>query len=232
MYHNAAILAVVAFLFAIVSSRVERSWLSGPIVFVVAGFLLGPGVLDVLHLNIRTDGLRVLAEFTLAMVLFADAANADLSRIRRHAGLPKRLLLIGLPLTMFLGLIFAWLLFPGLALDEANADTLPCPHRFRRKRRAAAKEETQPTAQGPVQGQKHQAAQRERQTTCNPVLQSPEPPNTALRHPVSCIRYQQFEEPRNHDHAGDAVAAHLSDNLGRTQRSGVVNAAAMKHRQE
>ena len=116
MYHNAAILAIVAFLFAIVSGRVERSWLSGPIVFVAAGFLLGPGVLDVLHLNIRADGLRVLAEFTLAMVLFADAANADLARIRRHAGLPERLLLIGLPLTILLGLIVAWLLFPGLGL--------------------------------------------------------------------------------------------------------------------
>jgi NhaP-type Na+/H+ or K+/H+ antiporter len=118
MYSSAAILAVLAFLFAIVSGRVERSWFSGPIVFVAAGFLLGPGVLDVLRLNIRADGLRVLAELTLAMVLFADAANADIARIRRHAGLPERLLLIGLPLTILLGWIVAWLLFPGLGPVE------------------------------------------------------------------------------------------------------------------
>ena len=118
MYTNAAILAVLAFFFAIVSGRVDRSWLSGPILFVTAGFLLGPGGLGVLHLNIKADGLRVLAEFTLAMVLFSDAANADLARIRSHAGLPKRLLLIGLPLTILLGFIVAWLLFPGLGMVE------------------------------------------------------------------------------------------------------------------
>ena len=118
MYTNAAILAVLAFFFAIVSGRVDRSWLSGPILFVTAGFLLGPGGLGVLHLNIKADGLRVLAEFTLAMVLFSDAANADLARIRSHAGLPKRLLLIGLPLTILLGFIVAWLMFPGLGMVE------------------------------------------------------------------------------------------------------------------
>ena len=118
MYLSAAILAVIAFLYAIVSERVERSWLSGPIVFVAAGFLLGPGGLDVLQLNIKADGLRVLAELTLAMVLFADAANADLARIRKQAGLPERLLLIGLPLTVLLGFIVARLLFPGLAPIE------------------------------------------------------------------------------------------------------------------
>ena len=118
MYSNAAILAVFAVLYAIVSGRVERSWLSGPIVFVAAGFLLGPAVLDLLHLNIRAEGLRVLAELTLAMVLFNDASNADLARIRRRPGLPGRLLFIGLPLTILLGLIVAWLLFPGLGLVQ------------------------------------------------------------------------------------------------------------------
>ena len=118
MYPSAAILAVLAFLYAIVSGRVERSWLSGPIVFVAAGFLLGPALLDVLSLNIKADGLRLLAEFTLAMVLFADAANADFARIRRQAVLPKRLLLIGLPLTILLGFVVAGLLFPGLGFVE------------------------------------------------------------------------------------------------------------------
>ena len=42
MYEELAILAVFGFAYACVSGRVERSGLSGPIVFVLAGLLLGP----------------------------------------------------------------------------------------------------------------------------------------------------------------------------------------------
>ena len=86
MYANAALLALIGFLYVLVSGRVERTWLSGPIVFVAAGYLLGPGGLDVLSLEVTAEGLRLLAELTLAMVLFSDAAKADLARIRRRLG--------------------------------------------------------------------------------------------------------------------------------------------------
>jgi len=118
IYQNAAFLAIFAFLYAIVSARVERSWLSGPILFVAAGFLLGPAVLDMVELNIEAEGLRILAELTLAMVLFADAASADRARIRDQPEVMKRLLLIGLPFTVLLGFVVAWALFPGLGLIE------------------------------------------------------------------------------------------------------------------
>ena len=80
--------------------------------------ILGPRVLDILHLDLKAFGLRSLAEFTLAMVLFTDAANADIRFVRRNLGIPQRLLLIGLPLTILLGMVFAWVLFPSLALLE------------------------------------------------------------------------------------------------------------------
>lgn len=118
MYANAALLALIGFLYVLVSGRVERTWLSGPIVFVAAGYLLGPGGLDVLSLEVTAEGLRLLAELTLAMVLFSDAAKADLARIRRRLGLPERLLLIGLPLAILLGMLVAGLLFPGMGLLE------------------------------------------------------------------------------------------------------------------
>ena len=117
MYLNAALLAVFALLYALVSGRVERSRLSGPIVFVLAGLLLGPAS-GVLALKLSVEDLRVLAELTLAVVLFCDAANADFARIRHSSFLPRRLLLIGLPLTVILGFLAAWALFPGLALIE------------------------------------------------------------------------------------------------------------------
>ena len=73
--------------------------------------------------------LRGLAEITLALVLFTDAANADLSVIRQNIGIPERLLLIGLPLTILLGFLFAAVLFPQLDILEMAllAAMLPPP---------------------------------------------------------------------------------------------------------
>jgi sodium/hydrogen antiporter len=115
VYQNAAILAAVLLIYSVVAGRVERSWLSGPIVFTAAGLLLGPYGLGIVRLSLGTEGLRTLAELTLAMVLFTDAANADFDIVRRNIGVPERLLLIGLPLTIVLGFVLAKIVLPGLA---------------------------------------------------------------------------------------------------------------------
>lgn len=118
MYLNAALLALVAVVYSLVSGRVDRSQISGPIAFVVAGLLLGPAALGVLALDATIGDLRLLAEITLSMVLFSDAANADIDQIRRTRFLPRRLLFVGLPLTIVLGLALGLLLLPGLTLLE------------------------------------------------------------------------------------------------------------------
>ena len=118
MYQNAAVLAVFLLLYSAIAGRVERSWISGPIVFTAAGLVLGPVGLGALHLDVAAEGLRLLAEATLAMILFTDAANADLSILRRNVQLPERLLLLGLPLSILLGFGVAWLIFPGLGVLE------------------------------------------------------------------------------------------------------------------
>ena len=118
MYETVAILAVALLLFSAVSGVVERSWASSPIVFMVLGIALGPLMFGVLRLNVSAQNLQGLAELTLAMVLFADAAQADLGEIRRNWRVPSRLLLVGLPLTIILGAAFALVLFPELALLE------------------------------------------------------------------------------------------------------------------
>jgi NhaP-type Na+/H+ or K+/H+ antiporter len=118
MYQNAAILAAFLLIYSAGAGRIERSWISGPIVFVAVGFILGPDALGVFRLNITGEGLRVLAELTLAMVLFTDAANADFGILRRNRGLPERLLLVGLPLTIVLGFVLAAIVFPLLGTLE------------------------------------------------------------------------------------------------------------------
>ena len=92
MYENGAMLAVFLLIYSAVASRIERSLISGPIVFIAAGLILGADGLGILRIHIDGEGLRLLAELTLAMVLFTDAANADFSIVKRNLDLPERLL--------------------------------------------------------------------------------------------------------------------------------------------
>ena len=118
MYENGAMLAVFLLIYSAVAGRIERSLISGPIVFTAAGFILGADGLGILRIHIDGEGLRLLAELTLAMVLFTDAANADFTIVKRNLDLPKRLLLIGLPLTIVLGFVVAAVVFPRLEILE------------------------------------------------------------------------------------------------------------------
>jgi NhaP-type Na+/H+ or K+/H+ antiporter len=54
----------------------------------------------------------------LALGLFTDAANANLSELKRSFHIPQKLLLIGLPLTILLGFAAGVLIFDGLTLLE------------------------------------------------------------------------------------------------------------------
>lgn len=118
LYQNVALLFGLAFVFSQLAGRLERTWLSGPIVFVAVGLAFGPHGLGLLSLPSGADGLRALAELTLALVLFTDAANARLDVLRRHQRLPERALLIGLPLTILLGMAAGVVLMPHLGLLE------------------------------------------------------------------------------------------------------------------
>ena len=55
--------------------------------------------------GISTPLIESLLEVTLALVLFSDAARVDLQVVRERLHIPVRLLLIGLPLTIGLGLL-------------------------------------------------------------------------------------------------------------------------------
>lgn len=98
---------------ALLSDRLQRWNISAPIWFVAVGFLLAnrPGGVDI---GLGSQGLRELAEITLAIVLFSDAARVNIRDLRRDAGLPIRLLLVGLPLTIGLGTLIAHVVFPSL----------------------------------------------------------------------------------------------------------------------
>ena len=107
------LLGLVAIGYALVAGALERESVGGPLVFTVAGLLLGPFALDVFNPQPEGFDVRVLAELTLALLLFADASTIGLGELRRHAGLPLRLLAVGLPLTMVLGTVVFHLAVPA-----------------------------------------------------------------------------------------------------------------------
>ncbi|MFV0476366.1 MAG: cation:proton antiporter [Parahaliea sp.] len=118
MYQNLAIIAVFAFLYSVVAGRIERSFITGPMIYVTFGLLVGAPGLGILNIHINAVGMRVIADMTLALVLFIDAANADLRVLRAYSKLPERMLLIGLPLSILLGVGVGVLVFPSMGFYE------------------------------------------------------------------------------------------------------------------
>jgi len=116
MYETLTVLAVFVLLYSTIAGAVERSWISGPIVFTLFGLAIGPVGLDLLSLEADREMIKALAEVTLAMVLFTDAAGADIRVLKKTTGLPLRLLLVGLPLTILLGFGAGTLLFDNLSV--------------------------------------------------------------------------------------------------------------------
>jgi sodium/hydrogen antiporter len=113
------VLAAVVFAFGLVSRRLEGTVLTAPIVFVVAGAILGPAGLGLVEFNLDNHTVLLVGEIALAIVLFTDAARTDLSALRQNEAMPLRLLGIGMPLTIALGTSVAALMLTDLTFWEA-----------------------------------------------------------------------------------------------------------------
>jgi hypothetical protein len=105
-----AVFALVVIVFVAVSRRVGRLHLTAPIVFTGIGYVAS------LLVDTTVDAalIRSIAEATLAVVLFHDAAQVRPAQLRGDVGLCLRLLLVGLPLTILLGVGAAQVLLPSL----------------------------------------------------------------------------------------------------------------------
>jgi NhaP-type Na+/H+ or K+/H+ antiporter len=113
----AAVLGLLITLYAAFAVRLSHWWISMPMVFVAAGFLLGPLGTGTFTPSLHAEGVRELTEITLAVLLFADASTLHLQQLRDDVHPPLRLLTIGLLLSIALGTIVALGILPeGLAL--------------------------------------------------------------------------------------------------------------------
>jgi NhaP-type Na+/H+ or K+/H+ antiporter len=89
------------------------------IAFTTAGLIVGTEGLGWVQLSPDAASLRLLAEATLALVLFSDASRIDLRALRDGYAVPARLLGIGLPLTIATGALVAAVVLPQLSPAEA-----------------------------------------------------------------------------------------------------------------
>ena len=114
-----AIIAATVLAVAAGSRLLSGTPVTPAMVFVVLGLIAGPLVLDDIDVSTSSSTVRSLAEATLALVLFSDAARIDLRKLRAERQLPVRLLGIGLPLTIVAGALAAVAIFPSLSVTEA-----------------------------------------------------------------------------------------------------------------
>ena len=111
-----SVIAGIFFGFAIISKRLDGSFLTAPMVFVFTGYIAGKVILQSLGQSFSEGAIHFLAEITLVLVLAADASGISFKSLSKFRALPIRLLMIGLPLTMLLGTAVGYGLFPEQGL--------------------------------------------------------------------------------------------------------------------
>lgn len=106
--------------YAMVAAKLARWSVSAAFSFFVIGAIIaGVGAGTVVEDVVGPDALGILAEITLALILFSAASTIRLKRLEVDSPVVLRLLAIGLPLTIAAGTILALGLFPGITFGLA-----------------------------------------------------------------------------------------------------------------
>ncbi|TQC48743.1 sodium:proton antiporter [Rhodococcus sp. WS4] len=113
------VIAAVLLAYAAISRRIAGTPITAPMIFTAAGLLLGARMAGLIDVHVTAEVVKLLAEVTLALVLFSDASRVDLPELRTEISLPARLLGIGLPLTIAAGFGAALVILGDFAWPEA-----------------------------------------------------------------------------------------------------------------
>jgi sodium/hydrogen antiporter len=84
---------------ALLSGLARRSFLSLTAIFVIAGFVLGEGGIDVLEVDPESGFVRSLAIVALILILFRDGLEVEQELLQEEWHLPLRKLVFAMPLT-------------------------------------------------------------------------------------------------------------------------------------
>jgi len=97
------------------SKLLSRFNISGPMVFTAVGVILSPLVLRESAVSFNAQAVQVIAEIALILVLFSDAAELDIEKLKAKWRLPFRLLFVAMPITIIFAYFTASAMFPGEA---------------------------------------------------------------------------------------------------------------------
>ncbi len=115
---GAAVLGGLLILGSLLSGLAGRSVLSLAAVFVLAGFLLGPGATGIVEFKSDSGFVADLATVALIVILFRDGLEVDAELLSREWQLPLRKLAVGMPITaIVVALIARWAV--GLGWSES-----------------------------------------------------------------------------------------------------------------
>ncbi len=115
-----AIFVTLAFLYSLVSGRLERTVVTAPIAFTAAGALMILLLPELRGWQGNAEVFLRIAEAGLVLLLFTDASRINLQVLKSIRNLPARLLSTGMLLTILLGAIGAMVVFPQLSIWEAG----------------------------------------------------------------------------------------------------------------
>jgi NhaP-type Na+/H+ or K+/H+ antiporter len=119
MWWGWVVVAAVAVAYSALSQRLNRGYITAPMVFVALGALVAQDGLGLVEVDLGGDLTKALFKVTLAILLFVEAATIDIPGLRRDSGLVARLLGIAMPLLIMAGTAAALLLFGVLTFWEA-----------------------------------------------------------------------------------------------------------------
>jgi sodium/hydrogen antiporter len=94
-----AVLGGLLVLGALISGVARRSFLSLTAVFVVAGFVLGEGGLEVLEFDPQSGFVQTVAVVALILILFRDGLEVEAEMLQTAWHLPFRKLVLAMPIT-------------------------------------------------------------------------------------------------------------------------------------
>ncbi|MBL0708049.1 MAG: cation:proton antiporter [Sulfurimonas sp.] len=107
------IVALIVLVYGFFSEKLEKFYISGPMVFLFFGILLSPLGLDLVEIPLNSKIIKTIAEIALIIVLFTDSSQLNLKQFKTELNISARLLFIGLPLTIVFSTYTASLFFPN-----------------------------------------------------------------------------------------------------------------------
>lgn len=98
--HTLLLAAATLFLYGLLARKIEQADITAPMLFTALGIACGPLGLNWISTELNDELVMIIAEVTLAVVLFTDASQIRLKHLTQFERYPIRLLAIGLPLTI------------------------------------------------------------------------------------------------------------------------------------